>query len=400
TYMYIYNNKVWSYYQIVEEIEGPLQSITNPEIGPVTCLAICHNRLFASCQTKDIHIWQCPKNYFQRQSSHGSKVANSGGRSHAHAHAHAQAQSQPFAVNYLGKMCGHMSVITVLKAYGNVLISASKDGIVQIWSVSNLQRLSMLLYPGSVLDLTIFPNPLPLCHVSMYQHYQSLVGRTGTSNGSTLPFSEHSQDTNRLFGHNDDIQHFSPQFNTHGSPRTSLLTEENRHPQMSSEDKDSNMTDINPYGGGGGGIDILADKMPQDAQGYGLIRDMPNQSSERNLLDNQPDFLLQNTENVKKERQLLLSGELTSTVLPHLQFDIDQLRLIIGGDNGEIHVWHVVDWTREKVLRGHGDKVTCLDAFGNRLVSGYANGNIKVIYFCFILFCVVMLNFLVSLFVC
>mmetsp|Transcript_26913 Transcript_26913/g.44124 ORF Transcript_26913/g.44124 Transcript_26913/m.44124 type:complete len:416 (-) Transcript_26913:7-1254(-) len=89
----------------------------------------------------------------------------------------------------------------------------------------------------------------------------------------------------------------------------------------------------------------------------------------------------------------VLCREIMNTASGHfginlISFILKDLKLIVGGHSGEIHIWHIgnrrsafnmtPNWERESILRGHGDRVTRLEAFGNHLLSAYSNGSIKL----------------------
>ena len=80
-------------------------------------------------------------------------------------------------VEYMGNLvCGHRGMITQLKVFGDVLISGSKDGFITIWSATQLVNISILHYgPNPVLDFTIFPNPYPLCHITIWNEHLNAI---------------------------------------------------------------------------------------------------------------------------------------------------------------------------------------------------------------------------------
>ena len=95
--------------------------------------------------------------------------------------------------------------------------------------------------------------------------------------------------------------------------------------------------------------------------------------------------------NDNSNERRVLSREIMHNASSHfgpISLILKDLKLIVGGTSGEIHIWHIgnnrsafnmtTNWERETILRGHGDRVTCLESFGTHLMSAYSNGSLKV----------------------
>ena len=422
-------------------------------------------------------------------------------------------------MEYLGNLvCGHRGMITQLKVFGDVLISGSKDGFITIWSATQLVNLSILHYgPNPVLDFTIFPNPYPLCHITIWNEHLNAIKKL------------HDHQTNENLKQQSNILKEnmstpSPQkralngLNMNMNPPPKVITNDDSNPRWPSLPNDimnmnmnmnlpvpqtndirntqshnnddekavlqyislnslyeydlpkqqSNKIQDTILGFCGSGSDhdnsnqneqkqgmddnilsnedapdVLASVFraaipstpgssnnsiePPDENEMALQQEQDQQpilpesaqqmsppiqlnkkradSLDMNMNMNLPMNINKDTLSVpitskpsindNSNERRVLSREIMHNASSHfgsISLILKDLKLIVGGTSGEIHIWHIgnnrsafnmtTNWERETILRGHGDRVTCLEAFGTHLMSAYSNGSLKVkIYF-------------------
>lgn len=340
-------------------------------------------------------------------------------------------------VEYLGSLqCGHRGMVTSLKVFGDVLISGSRDGFVTIWSISpQIVNLSILHYGNEpVLDLSILPNPYPLTSITIWNEHLNALQERRREPMSKAPRSQTSR-----FLCADDSNPGWPSLPNDGAHDTVLesnkLTEsplpvsqymslhslyDDEEFALSEKQRDTINSTIRGYCGNDDNAKAMLDSEDVPDVLQSVFRaaistpgssagpeceDMvgPESPPQIPVLSPQVDpsesattkvrngrIHSMNDENDQK-RPRWLSREIMNAAshcsgVPRIAQD---LKLIVGGGSGEIHIWHIggvqrsavsptTTWERESILRGHGDRVTRLATFGQHLVSGYSNGAIKL----------------------
>eukprot|EP01083_Nonionella_stella_P092151 257869_1 len=311
--------------------------------GDVRCIAVSDDHIFASSDSNIIQFWK-----FTETDGvvHASQQTLQDKRINAVGH-----------IEYLGNLvCGHRGMITSLKVFGDVLISGSKDGFVTIWSATQLVNLSILHYGDNpVLDFTIFPNPYPLCHMTIWnEHLHALKTRALHEKKKKKEVHDH--------GIKSVIQYVS---------LNSLYDEIPKQEQNTIHDTilgfcghtDHDESDIDMLN-----TEDAPAAIPSSSTSSAVKKDENRNSGVRVL-----------------SREIMHRASLHFASIALI---VEDLKLIVGGRSGEIHIWHIgttrdvfnstTTWERETTLRGHGDIVTCLASFGTHLLSAYSNGSIKL----------------------
>ena len=290
--------------------------------GNLKCLTNSKHYIFGT-STNEIHFWKFTNDINNTpHNSNDNIITNDSELSPIFRDINKAILSTGKAI-YEGKLNNpHIGRILVLKSFGDVIISGSKDGYICIWHVKTkkFKCIATLEFPTTILDLTIFPNNL---HINQMNVFKQLIKYHHKYNEY---INNHKQTINikTLLSNNTN--------------NTNTIDDINIELNNNTEWNNINCNDIKTI----------------------------------NNNDNNDDIISSNND-----------YQLISVSHSHTnKLNMTEIKLLVGGINGEIHIWHInknnKKWIKQKILRGHGDKVTALESFGKYLISSYSNGNLKL----------------------
>ena len=432
--------------------------------GDVRCIAVSSDHIFASSDSNIIQFWKFTETQQNTNIESDTKMEELKRNSSASSIHSVGVNTLDKRINAIGNVeymgnlvCGHRGMITSLKVFGDVLISGSKDGFITIWSATQLVNISILHYgPNPVLDFTIFPNPYPLCHITIWNEHLNALKKLhqtdqnlkqqqnkGLSTNLCTPSPTKRQQMNQPpkvisnedsnprwpslpneVNQNDENESKSPMpvmqyVSLHSlyendennkiqdtimgfCGTTNPITEQRQQREdniLANEDAPDVLASVFraaiPSTPGSSNNSNPPDDMEPIIESPILTPTMPSKHPKNN--NKQESIPITSKPNAAINERRVLSREIMHNASNHfgsISLILKDLKLIVGGTSGEIHIWHIgnnrsafnmtTNWERETILRGHGDRVTCLESFGTHLMSAYSNGSIKVSLLLFI----------------